>query len=439
MLISPILLQAANGIAAQAMSDDVATLFQKAGISLLLGALVGLERERSLENSHKLFAGIRTYPLIGLFGFIAALLAHVVSVWLLVALSFGFFALVIVSYVFEAREGYFGATSEISAMLIFLLGVLVYNELYAIAIGTSVVIALILSLKDALRGMITKVQEEDIFATLKFAIITAIILPVLPNQTMGPLDVLNPRQIWYMVVLIAGISFLGYILVKILGSKKGISLTGLLGGLVSSTAVTLSFSQKSKTVPDLSRTFASAIVLACSIMFPRILVEIAVVNQSLLRFIWPYLLILTLTGVGASLLLLFGSKKQATSSVDLHNPFELMSAIKFGAIFAIILFASKAAQIYLGNSGVFLAAAAAGTTDVDAITLSMANLAKSTVSEATAATAIIIAITVNTIVKASIAISLGAVALRRYTLPGFGAVLVAGLGIIAWLLLYGGG
>ena len=438
MFFSFILFQVSAGIAGQVLSDDVATLFQKAGISLLLGALVGLERERSLEDSHKLFAGIRTYPLIGLLGFLAALLANVVSVWMLVALAIGFFALVIVSYVFEAREGYFGATSEISAVIIFLLGALVYHELYAIAIGTSVALALILSLKGSLQRLITKVQEEDIFATLKFAIITAIILPVLPDRAMGPLEILNPRQIWYMVVLIAGISFLGYILVKILGSKKGISLTGLLGGLVSSTAVTLSFSHKSKTVPDLARTFASAIVLACSIMFPRILVEIAVVNPSLFRFIWPYMLILTLTGVAASTVLLFGSRKSTAQVVELQNPFELMSAIKFGAVFALILFISKAAQLYLGNNGVFLAAALAGTTDVDAITLSMANLAKSTVSEPAAAVAIVIAITVNTVVKAGIAISLGAMALRRYTLPGFGAVLAAGLCIIVWLLLYGG-
>ena len=433
------LLQAVPVVVQQPEYQDVATLFWKAGLSLLIGALVGLERERSRENSHKLFAGIRTYPLIGLFGFLAALLAQVVSFWILVAIGTGFFALVIVSYYFEAKDGFYGATTEISALIIFLLGALVFHELYAIAIGTSVILALILTIKTPLQNLITKVQEEDVYATLKFAIITAIVLPILPNRTMGPLEILNPRQIWYMVVLIAGISFTGYILVKIFGSKKGISLTGLLGGLVSSTAVTLSFSQKSKTAPDLGRTFASAIVLACSIMFPRILVEIAVVNQSLLRFIWPYILILTLTGVAASIVLLIGSKKQnTTEAVQLQNPFELMSAIKFGAIFAAILFVSKAAQMYLGNNGVYIAAAGTVSTDVDAITLSMASLAKTTVSETTASTAIVIAITVNTIVKASIALSLGAATLRRYTMPGFGAVLLAGLGIIAWLLAYGG-
>jgi uncharacterized membrane protein (DUF4010 family) len=339
------------------------------------------------------------------------------------------------SYYLEARDGSHGATSEIAAILVFVLGILIYLEFYAVAIAASVVLTLFLSLKDPLQKLVAHVNKEDIYATLKFAIITAIILPVLPNQTMGPLDVLNPRQVWYMVVLIAGISFAGYVLVKIFGSRKGLSLTGMMGGLVSSTAVTLSFSQKSREVPELGKTFASAIVLACTIMYPRILIEIAVVNRSLLAFIWPMIVILTVSGLAASLLLLFGKRKETATDVDLKNPFELMSAIKFGLIFALIIFVSKAAQQYLGSGGVYLAAGLAGLTDVDAITLSMANLSKDSISEATAATAILIAVVVNTVVKASIAFSLGAASLRKFTLPGFGLVLATGLALIGWMLL----
>lgn len=415
--------------------DDLALLFQKAGISLLVGALVGIERERAQEEHRLLFAGIRTFPLIGLLGFLAALLGSAISPWMLGVLSVGFMALVVASYYLEARDGSHGATSEVAAMIVFVLGALIHAEYYSIAIASSVVLTLFLSLKDPLQKLVAHVQEEDIYATLKFAIITAIVLPVLPDATMGPLDVLNPRQVWYMVVLIAGISFAGYVLVKIFGSKKGLSLTGMMGGLVSSTAVTLSFSQKSREAPELGKTFASAIVLACTIMYPRILIEIAVVNRSLLAFMWPFLAILTASGVVASLLLLFGRRRQATTEVDLKNPFELMSAIKFGLIFALIIFVSKAAEIYLGSSGVFLAAGLAGLTDVDAITLSMANLSKSTITETTASISILIAVVVNTIVKAGIAFSLGSTALRKYTLPGFGLVLLTGLILIGYLLL----
>ncbi|MBE0643885.1 MAG: MgtC/SapB family protein [Bacteroidetes bacterium] len=418
-----------------ALDISLAVLFQKGAISLLVGALVGIERERSAEDHQKLFAGIRTFPLIALLGFLSGLLGTAVAPWVLGVFAAGFMGMVVVSYFLEARTGFHGATSEVAAIMVFVLGVLIHHEFYIVAIATSVVLTLFLSLKAPLQQLIAHVQAEDIYATLKFAIITAIILPILPNTTFGPLDVLNPRQIWYMVVLIAGISFAGYVMVKVLGSKKGLTLTGMMGGLVSSTAVTLSFSQKSRTAPELGKTFASAIVLACSIMFPRILIEIAVVNRSLLAFIWPFIAILTVSGVGASMLLLFGKKKDSNTEVELQNPFELMSAIKFGLIFALIIFASKAAQIYLGDGGVYLAAGLAGLTDVDAITLSMANLSKTTLSESTAAVAILIAVVMNTIVKASIAFSLGAAALRRYTLPGFGLVLVTGLVLIGWLLI----
>ncbi len=428
----PALLQSALPAA---LDVSLAVLFQKGAISLLVGALVGIERERSSEDHQKLFAGIRTFPLIALLGFLSGLLGTAIAPWVLGVFAAGFMAMVIVSYFLEARTGFHGATSEVAAIVVFILGVLIHHEFYIVAVATSVVLTLFLSLKAPLRQLVSHVQAEDIYATLKFAIITAIILPILPNTTLGPLDVLNPRQVWYMVVLIAGISFAGYVLVKVFGSKKGLALTGMMGGLVSSTAVTLSFSQKSREAPELGKTFASAIVLACSIMFPRILVEIAVVNRSLLAFIWPFIAILTVSGVGASMLLLFGKKKDSTTDVDLKNPFELMSAIKFGLIFAVIIFASKAAQIYLGDGGVYLAAGLAGLTDVDAITLSMANLSKTTLSESTASVAILIAVVMNTIVKGSIAFSLGAAALRRYTLPGFGLVLITGLALIGWLLL----
>lgn len=418
-----------------AMDMSIAILFQKGAICLLIGALVGIERERSQDEHRRLFAGIRTFPLISLLGFLSALLGQAAGAWALGVFAAGFLALVVVSYYLEARTGHHGATSEVAAIIVFLLGVLVQYGLYAVSIATAVVLTLFLSLKGPLRQMVARVQPEDIYATLKFAIITAIVLPLLPDTTFGPLDVLNPRQVWYMVVLIAGIGFLGYVLVKVLGPKRGLTLTGLTGGLVSSTAVTLSFSQKSKEAPELGKTFASAIVLACSIMFPRILIEIAVVNRSLLAFIWPYLAILTASGVTASLLLLFGKKKDTKTDVELKNPFELMSAIKFGLVFALIIFVSKAAQIYLGDGGVYLAAGLAGLTDVDAITLSMANLSKGALSESTASAAILIAVVVNTVVKAGIAWSLGAAALRRYTLPGFGLVLLTGIVLIFALLL----
>lgn len=414
---------------------DLLWIFEKAAVSLLIGVLVGMEREHSAEDKQRLFAGIRTFPLIGLFGFLSGMAAQAIALWMLAVCAAGFFALVVVEYMHTAREGDYGATSEVAALITYLLGIFVYWELLTFSIAIGVVLTLFLSLKSPLRKFTGKVREEDIYATLKFAIITAIILPVLPDRTMGPLDVLNPRQIWYMVVLIAGISFAGYLLVKILGSEKGIVLTGLLGGMVSSTAVTLSFSHKSRETPEMGRAFASAIILACTIMYPRILIEIAVVNPTMLAFLWPYITALILVGVAVSALLFRGARSSGTAAVPLENPFELKSAIKFGLVFGIILFVAKAARIYLGSGGVLLAAGLAGITDVDAITLSMANLSLSSLDMKTASTAVLLAVVTNTVVKGGIAFSLGAAALRRYTLPGFGALLAAGIVCIGILVM----
>ncbi|NOY06449.1 MAG: MgtC/SapB family protein [Chlorobi bacterium] len=417
-------------ISQEALTSNLTVVLQKAGIALLIGVLVGLERERDRAKGEELFAGIRTFPLIALLGFLSSLLASATSYWVLAVALTAFFGLVITTYAFSAREGHIGMTTEVSALIVFILGALVFLEFYTIAIASAVILTLVLTVKTPLHRLVEKIQEEDIYATLKFAVITAIILPVLPDQTFGPFDVLNPRQIWYMVVLIAGVSFLGYILVKVFGSSKGITLTGMLGGLVSSTAVTLSFSQKSKEAPDLGRTFSSAIILACTIMYPRVLIMIAVVNRDLLVLIWPSILILTLTGLGASMWLWRKASRRNTEGVEIKNPFELRSAIKFGLIFAVILFVSKASEFYFGDSGVYITAGLAGLTDVDAITLSMANLAKTTLSETTAVSAILLAMVSNTIVKAGIAIVLGAVSLRKYTFPSFSILALVGLVLV---------
>ncbi len=422
-------------ISQEALTSDLAVVLQKAGIALLIGVLVGLERERDRADGDELFAGIRTFPLISLLGFLSSLLASATSYWVLAVALAAFFALVITTYAYSAREGHIGMTTEVSALIVFILGALVFLEFYTITIASAVILTLVLTIKAPLHHLVEKIQEEDIYATLKFAVITAIILPVLPDQTFGPFDVLNPRQIWYMVVLIAGVSFLGYILVKIFGSSKGITLTGMLGGLVSSTAVTLSFSQKSKESLDLGRTFGSAIILACTIMYPRVLVMIAVVNRQLLTLIWPSILVLTLTGVGASLWLWRKAARRNTEGVEITNPFELRSAIKFGLIFAVILFVSKASEFYFGDSGVYVTAGLAGLTDVDAITLSMASLAKTTLSESTAVSAILLATVSNTIVKAGIAVFLGSTHLRKYTLPAFTILAIVGIILILWFPL----
>ena len=407
--------------------------FYRFGVALVLGILVGLEREYSGESKHH-FGGIRTFAFISLLGCASAMIATEYVIWFLPLAFIGLAAMVLASYVIISEEGDFGLTTEITSLLVFICGALVYWGYLELGAALAVIVTLFLSLKVKLHALAARISQEDILAALKFAIITVIILPILPNRTYGPLDVLNPYNIWLMVVFISGVNFIGYVLVKVLGSQHGIGLTGLLGGLVSSTAVTLSFSHRSQEEPVLGRDFALAITVASTTMFPRVLFEVYILNQALVYSLLAPLLAAAGVGLVACLYLWFSSRSHERGEVSVSNPFELGPAIQFGLLFAIILFVSKAAQVYVGETGVYLSSVLAGLTDVDAITLSMASLAGADVSYTVAARAVTLAALSNTLVKGGIAVSLGSASLRRYVLPIFGAVLVVGIGI-AFLLV----
>jgi uncharacterized membrane protein (DUF4010 family) len=273
---------------------------------------------------------------------------------------------------------------------------------------------------------------------LKFLIVAVVVLPLLPDETIGPLGVINPFNIGLMIVLIAGISFAGWVASRLfgLGKKRGLAVAALIGGLVSSTAVTLSFAGRVKKEPALAPLAAAAIVLASAIMFVRILVEVAVVYSPLLRPLALPLGAMTVAGLGAGAYLYRGEHAAAdTAAAPLRNPVELSSAIRFGLIFGAVLLASKAAQVYLGPRGIYLAAFAAGTTDVDAITLSTARLAQQGLAPTVAVTTILIGAASNTAVKTAIAFALGSAALGRRVLIAMLASIAAGaLGAaLVWL------
>jgi uncharacterized membrane protein (DUF4010 family) len=281
---------------------------------------------------------------------------------------------------------------------------------------------------------VRRITREDIYATLKFAVITAIVLPVLPNREIvdtAPFDVLNPHKIWLMVVFISGISFLGYVLVKIVGSRQGIGLTGLLGGLVSSTAVTLSFSQRSQRQSGLAKPFALAIMVSWTVMFSRVVVEVAALNVTLLGVLWLPMAASAAAGLLYCVYLYFSQRTNEAGEVQVSNPFELGPAIKFGLLYAVILLVSNAARLSpLEDTGLYLSSILSGLADVDAITLSVAELSKVGGLElSTGARAIVLAAMSNTVVKGGIVLSSGSGALRKALLPGFVLMLVAGVGV----------
>jgi uncharacterized membrane protein (DUF4010 family) len=399
------------------------------GAALGLGLLLGLERERK-RDAELLFGGVRTFALIALLGALGAFLERELDQgWLVLAAFLAVSALVVVSYTTTAARGELGITTEISALLAFIVGALCGWDKVEVASVVTVVCLLLLTLKDYLHRLARRVELADVEATLQFAVISVIILPLLPNETFGPppLDVINPYKIWLMVVLIAGLNFLGYVLVKVFGNEHGLVVTGILGGLVSSTAVTLSFSQRSRQEPAISSAFVLAIVAAWTIMFVRVVVVVGLVNPALAAVLGLPLGLMAATGVLVSLVLWRWTRSQETGVVTAGaNPFELGEAIKFGLLFGVVTVVAKAAEVYLGETGLYLAGAVAGLTDVDAISLSMANLATADPeSLKVAARTIVIAVLSNTLVKTGMAVFLGAPALRRTLLLATFLLLIA--------------
>ena len=409
-------------------------LFLRFGSSLLIGILIGLQREYAYgDPKGGLFAGARTFSLLGLFGATAALLSDVLGTpWVFVGLSFISVVMIIVAYFVGAtRRGEVGLTTEVAAMVTVLIGGISYAHSVEFAAALGVITTVLLAIKWEMRNLVQVLTQEDVYATLQFAVITAIVLPVLPNQNYGPppLDVLNPHNIWRMVVFISGINFLGYILIKIVGPKRGIGLSGILGGLASSTANTLSFSQRSNVQKGLEKSFGMAIVIGWTIMFIRVIVEVAVVNRSLLPKLWPAMAAMGLVGMMYSLYLFWSQSLIDEEELDISNPFELGPAIKFGLVFAFVLLVSKAAEVYLGETGLYLSSFVAGLADVDAITLSIADLSRSNngIAMETARRAIVLAAISNTVAKGGMVLSLGSKPLRKVIWPGMAVMILVGL------------
>ena len=416
-----------NRVSSHRMFDlDLALRF---GAALGLGLLLGLERERK-RDAELLFGGVRTFALIALLGAIGAFLERELNQgWLVLVAFVAVGSLVVVSYAMTAARGELGITTEITALLAFIVGVLCGWSKVDVAAVVTVVCLLLLTLKDYLHRLARRVELADVEATLKFAVISLIILPLLPNAAFGPppLDVINPYKIWLMVVLIAGLNFLGYVLVKVFGSEHGLVVTGILGGLVSSTAVTLSFSQRSRQEPAMSSAFVLAIVVAWTIMFLRVVVIVGMVNRSLAGDLGLALGLMAAAGLLVSLVLWQRTRSHGKGVVTAGpNPFELGEAVKFGLLFGVVTVVAKAAEVYLGETGLYIAGAIAGLTDVDAISLSMANLAAAEPANLTiAARTIVIAVVSNTLTKTGMAVFLGAPALRRTLLLAALPLLIA--------------
>ena len=404
--------------------------------ALLIGALLGIERERhKRELDEQTIGGLRTFILFALIGALGGWLTLVLeSPWILAAALLAALAPVLAGYVISARTqpDALGLTTELAAVAACLLGAMTTLGYRELAVGLGVMVAAVLAYKQPLHGIVNRLDREDIYAGLRLLIATFIVLPLLPNQPVDPWGALNPRSLWVLVLLISSLSVVGYIATRLLGAHRGIPLTGLTGGLVSSTAVTLAFARQSRdsAYAGTTATLASGILLAWTVMFLRVVIEVLVVNRELLpRVVVPFGIMALVAGAGASYLRARAGKSEQATGVPLRNPFSLTAAAKFAAFFALVLLIVKLVQSYAPGKGVYFVAALAGTTDVDAITLSMAQFARGG-AETLAVHAITIATLTNTAVKTAMVAVLGSAGLRRQVLGGAAAILAAGAGAL---------
>jgi len=397
-------------------------------LALAVGASVGLERERhAYADREPSFGGARTFPLIALLGAVLAYLARSLGPSLLVVGLAVLTAMLGLGRWASRREGESaprGLTTELSALLVFAVGALPFVDVVGVsfpqrlllggALGT--VVVSLLALRRPIHEFAEQISYEDMLATVRFALVAVVALPLLPDRAVGPFDVLNPFRIGLVVVLIAGISFVGYVAVRLWGARRGIGLTALAGGLVSSTAVTLTFSAKARENGSYASACALAICMAATIMFLRVVVEVAVIGPGLLAPVAGPLAAMLVAGVLGCLLLWRRTRRPmgAEEPKGLQNPFRLRQALRLGLVYALVRFVAALAWERYGDSGLLLSAALSGLADVDAITISVARMHGQGLASDIAATAVTIAAATNTIVKVTLALVLGG---RRVGVP----------------------
>jgi uncharacterized membrane protein (DUF4010 family) len=400
-----------------------------------MGALIGIEREKhKAAESEASFGGLRTFILIALLGAISGWLARTLDApWVLVAALLVVSTAVLVGYAFAVRAhpDSVGMTTESAAIVVCLLGAMATLGHREIAVPLAIVTAVVLAYKQPLHGLVAKLGWDDIHAGLRLLLATFIVLPLLPDRTVDPWGALNPYSLWLLVLLISTLSLLGYVTTRWLGPGKGAMITGLAGGLVSSTAVTLSFARQAREDPGrrVQGPLVAGMLLAWCVMFGRVITEVIVVNRSLAVPILPPFLAMAAAALVAAWMFSRG-RQTARAAVPLHNPFSLTAATKFAAYFALILLVVKLVQSRFPGQGLYVVAALAGFTDVDAITLSMAEYAR-TGDPRIAVGSIVIAAITNTAVKCGIATVLGGPALRRPVLIATAMMAAAGIAAIA--------
>jgi uncharacterized membrane protein (DUF4010 family) len=416
---------------------------QNFAIAILIGALIGIEREKR-RDTEVTIGGIRTFMLMAMLGAVGGFLSsEFSSMWpLLIVLGVGSLT-VVAGFLMDVdeRKGPIGLITELAAIAVILLAGLATLGHAALAVCLGIVVAALLAYKQPLHGLIDRIGWDDIFAGLRLLIATFIVLPLLPDRTIDPWEALNPRELWLLVVLISALSMVGYVATRWLGPGRGAMVTGLTGGLVSSTAATLAFSRQSRESSGLHGAHLLAIgtLIAWTVMFARVVVIASAVYPALLRELAVSMAIMGLAGLAGVVAFYWWDRRSRKSAQDgkggsadiaVSTPFSLTQAVKFAVLYGAVLLLVKIVGGFERPEGLYLVAALAGLTDVDAITLSMSQYARGGAMQ-TATVAIIIATLANTAVKAGMAATIGSAEYRRSMLAVTGLLGLAGVAAVA--------
>lgn len=392
---------------------DQEELFRRLAVALAIGLLIGLERgwQTREEADHQRAAGLRTFALTGLLGGTSGLLATVTSAPIVLAAGLLAYTAAMVSFSFlEASvEKNFSATGVVAGILTFVLGAYATLGNETVAVAAAVAMALLLALRDPLHSWVRTLTWPELRAVLVLLSMSFLLLPILPNRAVDPWGAVNPTEIWLLAIMMAAISFAGYVAIRVLGDRKGVAVAAFAGGLTSSTATTLSLARLASASPATADLLAGGALISSATMAARLAVIVGLVNTGMLGTV----LVPAAVGVGVLLigggaLLWRGQGSEAgAGDLQLKNPFELSTVLRLAGLIALIMLLGKVVVGYAGAAGIYLLAAASGIADVDAIALSMSRLAGGDISFAKAGIAILIAVAVNTISKTAMATAIG--------------------------------
>ncbi len=413
-------------------------LFKRLAVALAIGLLVGLERgwQAREDADGERTAGVRTYALVGLLGGVASALSPDNPI----ALGVFFTAFTATFAAFYWREviaeGRFGVTSVVAAMLTFAGGAYAVRGEPQVAVAVAVVMTLLLALKQPLHRWLQRLTWPEIRAALILLAMSFLLLPVLPDRTVDPWEALNPAEVWLLAIIIAAVSFAGYVAIRIMGDQAGIAMAALAGGLASSTAATLAFARMAREKPTAAPLLAGGILLANVVMVARVMVIAGSLNAALiLPLLWPLGVAAVVLALPSLMLLRHRSENvdDGQHELAMRNPFELGTALKLAGFIAVVMLLAKIVVAKVGEQAVLIVAAVSGLADVDALTLSLSRMADRGISTSTAVVGIAIAVAVNTMVKAGFATVVGTP--RTGVIVGASSVVAIAAGALAWVVM----